>query len=768
MSIAIAAALSAMDLGWCLTPILNKVPVLKGWPTLPRPTEADVRAWDAQGYALGVRTGPASGVIVIDVDPGAPPEWLSPDKFPDAPCARTPRGGLHFYFFCTDPPVRNSASKLAPHVDVRGAGGQVAMPGVPGREWIRPPNGSLPAWPFPVASKPPRKAAPARVAMTPSGSKWADAALLKELEALSATGEGARNNALNIAAFNLGQLVGGGELDEGLVVDNLQAIALGIGLPIEEIVGTLRSGLEAGKAKPRARPPPPEPCEISEEDEEPQAPAAEPAATAAAPKPATKVKPKIPVPGEHASREPGGSPVMVPAPSFTNAVLRAIEPGTIYRRMGVVGVVNGTAFEVISPNEMRLVIDRFVHLTERPIPPGNASPRDKYVSCSVDLASLVLAAAKTHKNVRELKILSPHPLITRERKALLHGWHEEHGALVVCDVDYTAVEPLPLWEPLIDFPFADAASRATVLAMFLSPLFRPLLNGHSPLFMLTAPTERSGKSKIVEDILSVILNLDIGMVTWTDDEEEIRKRVLAMVLSGKSVICIDNIPSTFESHALASLLTSRNISDRLLGQSTFITAPNRLTIIATGNNTEASSEIAKRALISRLEPGTETPEMREDFKYPDILAFVIENKDRIMRWLIDVGTNGPLGDCPPMGGFERWIGSVGRVVCGQGLPLATGATLPTKANDNLGPLYAAWWAAYGEGEVGAADLIPTAEGIEWGGNALDPTKSERSRATWLGNKLAANVGRVHGSLRLERVVSGRNTRYRLKSLQKEP
>jgi hypothetical protein len=83
---------------------------------------------------------------------------------------------------------------------------------------------------------------------------YAEAAVVRELAELRAAPE--RNNQLNKSAFNLGQLVGGGELPEGGVAEALIQTARDIGLEEREIANTVRSGLEAGKKKPRQAPPP--------------------------------------------------------------------------------------------------------------------------------------------------------------------------------------------------------------------------------------------------------------------------------------------------------------------------------------------------------------------------------------------------------------------------------------------------------------------------------------------------------------------------------
>jgi hypothetical protein len=83
------------------------------------------------------------------------------------------------------------------------------------------------------------------------GQGWADAALRDELSNLLAASEGHRNDALNKAAFNLGQIVAGGELDQEDVRTRLKAAAEGIGLCSGEISATIQSGLVAGFKAPR-------------------------------------------------------------------------------------------------------------------------------------------------------------------------------------------------------------------------------------------------------------------------------------------------------------------------------------------------------------------------------------------------------------------------------------------------------------------------------------------------------------------------------------
>ncbi len=89
------------------------------------PTPEELQNWvrEHPGCNWAILTGQASGVDVLDIDPGAPADWPGPDRLlPDGLIVRTPRGGEHRYFQHV-PGCRNSSGRLAPHVDIRGDGG---------------------------------------------------------------------------------------------------------------------------------------------------------------------------------------------------------------------------------------------------------------------------------------------------------------------------------------------------------------------------------------------------------------------------------------------------------------------------------------------------------------------------------------------------------------------------------------------------------------------------------------------------------------------
>jgi hypothetical protein len=83
---------------------------------------------------IGIVTGPESGILVLDVDGKLGEQSLIDFErrgvhLPDTHTVRTGGGGQHLYFVWPEgADVRNSASRIAPGLDIRGQGGYVVAP----------------------------------------------------------------------------------------------------------------------------------------------------------------------------------------------------------------------------------------------------------------------------------------------------------------------------------------------------------------------------------------------------------------------------------------------------------------------------------------------------------------------------------------------------------------------------------------------------------------------------------------------------------------
>lgn len=84
-----------------------------------------IDAWwrNFPGALVGVPTGLASGLLILDADPNGA-EWYA-EHLPKLRAGRihVTQRGHHVVYACPDPAPRSSTSKIAPGIDVRGEGG---------------------------------------------------------------------------------------------------------------------------------------------------------------------------------------------------------------------------------------------------------------------------------------------------------------------------------------------------------------------------------------------------------------------------------------------------------------------------------------------------------------------------------------------------------------------------------------------------------------------------------------------------------------------
>lgn len=262
----LAAALAYVRHGWPIFPCgRDKKPLVRGGFKMATTDEGQLRDWWGRwpDASIGCPTGPdGNGLFVLDVDLPEGPATLAALEAQHGPLPstleqRTGGGGRQLFFkLPTGREIRNSAGKLGPGLDVRGAGGYVILP--PSSH----PSGGRYSWASPKGTTPAEASAwlldlicakirqlrpdPAR-----SSVAYGQAALEAEAGKVAVASKGQRNATLNAAAFNLGQLVAGGQVDRAAAEDALAHAAARAGLPEEEARKTIASGFGAGELQPR-------------------------------------------------------------------------------------------------------------------------------------------------------------------------------------------------------------------------------------------------------------------------------------------------------------------------------------------------------------------------------------------------------------------------------------------------------------------------------------------------------------------------------------
>ncbi len=735
------STLFQLGLGQWLTPLQGKRPHLDAWQKQPPTDEDQVREWWDSGFSLGFRTGSLSGLIVIDDDRAK----HRLDPYPAPPTglvSESPTGSRHYYYRApvSGPCPGNSASKLAPKVDVRGEGGQVVVPPSShptahgAYRWVRTgAPGTLPAELLALLV-PQLVRIPDGPASTPAKG-YGPKALANEANRVRSAPEGSRNDTLNRAAFSLGQLVAGGVLDRGRVEDELMQAAQTAGLPEREASTTIRSGLTAGAASPRSAP-------------TATAPQSPPPRTSTAPR-------EVMVPGAHTRAT--GEYLEQGTHAFADGVLRALPPGALYRRGGVVGEIHAEDWVPVPVNRARSVVDSHARLVHHTIG-RDGVPADRYIPCSRDLAAVLLEYAAVLGPIRELRHLAAHPVCIGEDFRLARpGWNDTGGVyLAAKDVP----EPLPIDEAravledlVCDFPFQAPADRANFFGLLLTPFLRPAIPEPVPMHLIGSPMERTGKTKLAEIVLGItIMGRRAPAMQLGEREEEREKRILAVLMRGQGILHLDNLGQFLDSPALASLLTSSEYQGRILGASAAPSLPNGLTVVGTGNNVHATGEIAKRIVPIRLMPSSETPEDRTDFKHPDLSRHVQSERQRILSALVGLVEHWRASGRPlhsvGFGGFERWAQVVGGILGAAGWPewltnLREWRGVADDTGEEARTLIAAWHAKWACEAVQAAQLYDLAAELELYGWIESAGKTDRARRTSFGmrvlNRLVSRV-----------------------------
>lgn len=257
--------------GWKVFPLSagSKIPAKGSRGFKDASDDADViDAWDrAQPNAnVGIATGSASGILVVDIDPrnGGTDSIAKLAGggfvFPSAPEARTGNGGRHL-IFTHDARIRSSKDRLGRGIDIKADGGYIvgapsiiaaSEQGAGGEyRWIIAPQIRLPPLPRWVLDKILPTEKPNRPFVTVETSEAAAMSLEGLARSVARSGKGNRNNLLNWSAYQAGQLVRQGKLAPLLVTDRLIAAALAAGLSLAEAQATIASGLRAaGEGKP--------------------------------------------------------------------------------------------------------------------------------------------------------------------------------------------------------------------------------------------------------------------------------------------------------------------------------------------------------------------------------------------------------------------------------------------------------------------------------------------------------------------------------------
>ena len=250
-----------------------------------------------------------------------------------------------------------------------------------------------------------------------------------------------------------------------------------------------------------------------------------------------------------------------------------------------------------------------------------------------------------------------------------------------------------LREVICDFPFATPAHESAFLAALLTPFARFAFHGPSPLMLIDKNAAGAGGSKLVDVVSAITGGRDMARMSPSPTDEEERKRITSLAISGATMVLIDNVSKALGTPSLDAALTATEWQDRILGASVVVKLPLLVTWYATGNNITLAGDTFRRCLHIRIETEDEHPERREGFKHDPLLPWVREQRPEIMAAALTVlraytVAGRPDQGLPSWGSFEGWSGLVRASLVWAGLPDPgeTRIELQADADDTAGAL----------------------------------------------------------------------------------
>lgn len=216
-----------------------------------------------------------------------------------------------------------------------------------------------------------------------------------------------------------------------------------------------------------------------------------------------------------------------------------------------------------------------------------------------------------------------------------------------------------LRECVQDFPFDGPRDMAAFLGALLTPFAVEAFKGPRPFFLINANTPGTGKSLLADVIGWIFTGRSLPRITPDSSKEEEKKVLTGIIQEGQAITLIDNIVDPFGSSTLAAVLTSETYKGRILGSTGNVEMENTTTWVGTGNNVPLVRDLPRRTVIIQLTSMVEAPQLRSDFRHPDLCGWVLKNREGlvkaclvILRGYIAAGS--PDQQLHSFGSFQGW------------------------------------------------------------------------------------------------------------------
>lgn len=232
------------------------------------------------------------------------------------------------------------------------------------------------------------------------------------------------------------------------------------------------------------------------------------------------------------------------------------------------------------------------------------------------------------------------------------------------DAQQAAALMIELFE---DFPFEADHNRSAVLAAVLTEPAKQLFEGPIPAFAIDANIRGSGKTLIAATIHAIHTGQRLAVQTASNDDDEWQKVITSLAIEGATAIVMDNADRAIGNRHLDAALTSTRWKGRLLGSSKTVDMPFRPIWYFTGNNLQYTGDLMRRVVPIRLRSSEEHPEERTEFRHPDLVAYALANRSKLLTAALTILrayflAGKPKSQLVPFGSFTGWSDEVRQAV----------------------------------------------------------------------------------------------------------
>jgi hypothetical protein len=500
------------------------------------------------------------------------------------------------------------------------------------------------------------------------GESYAMAALRRECDAVAAEPENNRNNRLNQASFNIGQLVGANALVRSEVESALAAAARTAGLGEQETTKTIKSGLDAGEAKPR---------DLSGIGSRSRRYGTPPSANGEA-------RPDVEI---STRRYESLEATLAILPSDRDLYCRGGSLGTVIREQTNTAVLPGGVELLHAQGNLRFLPIasavlgcRLTRLAAffcwRKDPAGesftaNCHPPDWLISAVAD--------HQYWPGVPHLLTIADVPWVRADGSIPSPGFDRASRTLYWPSITIPKIPDRPtkqdvqdamatLGDLVIQFPFETGFDRDVWFADVLTGIQRPVIAGPTPGFAYSGNAAGVGKGLLIDLAGIIVHGSPIGTSTYPIDPKEAEKVKLALALAAVPSVHFDNLPEGgfYGGGVVDSMLTSTVVSGRILGLSKDSgNVPLRTTWHVSGNNISPIKDSGRRWLPANLVTTLECPYERDDLDEEDLKASTLKQRPELVRAaLIILRAHAQAGQptgikengkrWAPLGSFESW------------------------------------------------------------------------------------------------------------------